>query len=403
MEQTHHGAASTRWTLVIACGIFLASGVVLAGLGPVLPFLAARVGREVATLGGIFTALSAGIVLSQFGIGPASDRFGQRAVLVASMGLMAAGTLSVTLGETLAVLLAGALLAGAGFGGVLAAGNGLIARLFAARSAAALNLVNLFFGVGSMLGPAISGLAGARLGAPQAALWVGAGLLVALAPVMLARGAAPAPARASHHGAADGAARPLVLWLIGLLLLVYVGTEVTFGGWVTVYMTSSADLTPTAATLITSGFWLALTSGRALGALLGLRLTPGRLLATSLIGVLAGATLLAAGLGDPAQSIAAVLLLGLSFGPVFPTVLSIVTTATRGSNRAASLVLALGNGGGLFLPALTGLLLGRYGPVAVPSVILAGAVSMLVFGAATALAGTAIPRAPAPRETPTEC
>jgi fucose permease len=377
--------AAAHRSLALTCAIFLSAGVILAGLGPSLPLLAAHIGEDVAALGGLFTAFSAGIIVAQFVIGPANRRFTQRRVLPAGMLFMGLGALGITLGQSLAALLGAALLAGIGFGGVLAAGNMLVAQLFAARSAAALNGVNVFFGVGSILGPMLAGYAGASFGAPQAAVWVGAGTIIALAPLMRSVASAGSPAH-DASAAAGGAVHPALRWLFGLLLLVYVGTEVGFGGWLTLYMVESARLDLGAAALMTSGFWLALTGGRAVGAWLGLRLTPGKLLMISLSGLLVSAVLLNLGVGDYAATMIAVLLFGFSCGPVFPTVLALVT---RESEAATSLSLALGNGGGLIIPAVLGLLLAERGPAAAAGLVLAAAVAMIGIGAASLrLSGT---------------
>jgi len=388
MELTEQISAAPRRTLALACGVFLTAGIILAGLGPALPQLAHKVGYDIAALGWLFTAISAGVVLAQFGAGPASDRIGQRPVLTAGMLLMSGGTVGVTLAGSLAALLAGALLTGIGFGCVIAAGNMLVAGLFPARSAAALNGANVFFGVGSMIGPVLSGVAGARLGMPQAALWIGAGLLIALAPTVLGRTMRPHPQTAAA-GSEHAAARLAAFWLIGLLLLVYVGTEVGFGAWVTVYMIASAKLVPASAALVASGFWFALTLGRVLGTMLGLRFTPPTLLTVSLLGVVGGAALLRFGVGDLGRSVAGVLLLGLSCGPVFPTVLAVVASGAHANGTAASLVLALGNCGGLIIPALIGLLLSQYGPVAAAGLVLGAALTMLALCAIVVRFGVA--------------
>jgi MFS transporter, FHS family, L-fucose permease len=374
---------AARRTLMLACVVFLAAGVTLASLGPLLPTLAAHIERDIAALGGLFTALSAGVMLAQLGAGRASDRFGQRPVLAAGMLLMGMGALGVTIGPSLIALLAAALLTGIGFGTVLAAGNLLVARLFPTRSTTALNGVNLFFGVGSVLGPAIAGQAGSRLGVPQVALWGGAGMLLALAPAVLLLAAMVPSAQISIPEAEASAPRPAALWLPGLLLLVYTGTEVGFAGWLTVYMITSANLVPAAAALVASGFWLALTSGRAIGAGLGLRLAPQALLAISLLGMLAGAALLLASVGNLGPSIAGVLLFGLSCGPIFPTALALITGASRGRGTTMSLTLALGNGGGLIVPALLGWLLDRYGPGPMAAMLLGAALTMLALCLAT--------------------
>lgn len=370
-------SVSTR-TLLLVCGVFLAAGTLLASVGPSLPFLAERAGQELATLSWLFTAFSGGVVVAQLGVGRASDRFGLRAVLGGGMAIMGAAYLGVSAATGLAAILSAAALAGLGFGGVITAGNVLVARIFADHSATALNGANVFFGLGSILGPVVAGQAGARLGLPQAGLWLGGGLMLALTPFILWLAGSPgAPGRAG--GEVGPAESPASIWPLGVLLLIYTGTEVGFGGWVTVYMTRSAGLSLADAALVAAGFWMALTGGRVLGAALGLRITPRALLLVSLAGMLAGAALMALGVGDYWRSLAGALLLGLSCGPVFPTALAVITTAARGSNRAAGLALGLGNCGGLILPALFGLLLASYGPPAMIGVVLACTAAMLAL------------------------
>jgi fucose permease len=402
MESEYNRGAARR-TLILACGVFLAAGMCLASLGPLLPHLSTRIGRDIAALGWLFTALSSGVMLAQFGVGSASDRFGQRPVLAVGMLLMGGGTFGVTVSQSLTVVLAAALITGLGFGTIITAGNLLIAQLFPTRGAAALNGMNVFFGVGSMLGPAVVGQAGARLDAPHAALWLGGALLLALAPAILLLAATIAPGRTMTVGAERSRSRSAMLWLAGLLLLIYTGTEVGFAAWLAVYMIASVQLNPGTAALMVSGFWLALTLGRVIGASLGMRLSPQSLLAVSLFGILAATMILTMSVGNLALTVAGVLLFGLSCGPVFPTLLALVTSTTGGSGTAASLVLALGNCGGLVIPALLGWLLNSYGPGSTTALLLGAALAMLIL-----LAITIRVRAPAPHisgghGTPAEC
>jgi fucose permease len=400
MKLGYHPGVAPRRTLVLACGVFLAAGIILASLGPLLPYLAMRVGRDIAALGWIFTALSTGVMLAQFGVGRASDHFGQRPVLAAGMLLMGAGAFAVTLSPSLVVLLAAALLTGIGFGAMLTAGNLLIARLFPTRSVAALNGMNLFFGAGSILGPLIAGQAGSHLNMPHVVLWAGGGMLLALMPAVLLLAAIAPPISPTIARVGRDASRQGALWLSGLLLLIYTGTEVGFAAWLTVYMMTSANLAPAAAALVAAGFWLALTAGRAIGAALGLRLTPQSMLAICLGGLFAGAALLIISIGQLELSVAGVLLFGLSCGPVFPTVLALVTAATRGSGVAASRVLALGNGGGMVIPALLGWLLIHHGPATTAGLLLGAALAMIVLYAAIVWAGARAPQAPEGHSTP---
>jgi fucose permease len=261
--------------------------------------------------------------------------------------------------------------------------------MFMERSATALNGANVFFGVGAILGPVIVGQADERLGMPQSALWLGSAMILALAPLVLWLAGAPDPVGPADAGAPSGPRRAATAWLLGILLLIYTGTEVGFAGWVTIYMQRSAGLSIAEATLVASAFWLALTAGRMLGAALGMRVTARALLLTSLAGLLAGAALLALSVGAPGPSLAGAILLGLSCGPVFPTALSVITMAARGDGGAAGLALGLGNCGGLVLPALFGLLLASYGPPAMIGVVLACALVMLALGTFTLTASYA--------------
>lgn len=357
----------------------LGVGTFLAGIGPALPRLAELVGRDVAALGSLFTAFSAGVIFAQAGTGAANQRFGLRNVLAASLALTGSMIIAVSFSGSLLLLLICALLGGIGFGGILAAANLLVARLFPLRSTAAINGFNIFFGVGAMLGPVIASMAGARLDAPQAALWVGGGLLLLLAPFMWRLGADPPLPRPVRD--ANGAPRPTGLaaaGLLGVLLMVYTGTEIGFGGWVTVYMLETTTLDPAAAALVAASLWLALTAGRALGVLLGLRFSPPALLLGCLTTALGGAFLLLVSIGDVGRSVAGAMLLGIAFGPVFPTIMALVAEKT-GGGAGMGLALAIGNGGGLFLPALLGILLSQSGPPAMIGAVVTATAIMLVL------------------------
>lgn len=373
---------SRAGTLVLVCAIYVAAGISLASVGPSLTALAANVGQDVAVVGSQFTAFAAGTVLVQFGAPLISGRYGQRAVLLVGLLLMGGGVLGESLSMALAPLLAFAVMGGLGFGCVLAGGSVLVPRLFPERGASALNLVNLFFGVGSIIGPLVAGWAATGYGRPQVALWLGAGLLLALFPVALFAAEGDGP---GERGAGEQPVPWGLIVLLGLLLLVYSGTEIAVGGWAAVYLQASAGLAAGQAAIVVAGFWLALTLGRGAGALLGLRLGAGRLLGLALVLLLAGAGLLALRVGDAAGSVAALLLIGLACGPVFPTTMAVVAAASRGRSAAAGLALGVGNIGGATLPALMGVLVAGPGPGAAASLVLAMAALLLGLLLAAAL------------------
>src|SRR4051794_28513279 len=204
---------SARGTMAASCMSFFALGLLTAALGPALPDLAANTSSNLATIGAIFTALFLGGFMTQLIAGPLNDRFGQRPVLLAGVGLLAAGICGIAVSHSLPLTLACALVAGLGHGAIDVSTNVLIAQVFAARSASALNLLNVFFGVGAVAGPAIAGLALRVWGTALPALWLGAGLMLLQAPFVLRL--ASAPSVADHDAsAAPGVAllRSPLLW-----------------------------------------------------------------------------------------------------------------------------------------------------------------------------------------------
>jgi len=367
--------------MIASCVSFFALGVITAALGPALPDLAANTGSSLATVGGVITALFLGALLALSVAGPLNDRLGQRPVLIVGVALLALGTLGIAASHWLPLTLLCAAVAGLGHGAIDISTNVLIAEVFVGRSAAALNLLNVFFGLGAVAGPAIAGLTLQLWNTALPALWIGAALTLLQAPLIPLLADTP---RAPHAEAGKSRTAALfrtpLLWALGVLILLYVGVENGIGSWTTVYLASTTRLGQATAALATSGFWLALTGGRVIAALIGTRLTPDRLLLLALIGAFAGGVLLASSVGNAPLTIAAVLGMGLCFGPVFPTTLAITTATFRQApGTAASAVVAMGSFGGMLLPWLQGVLLERVSPAASVLLVAAGALGMLAL------------------------
>ena len=370
---------SPRATLVLICTLYFVSGLTLSSIGPNLSTLATNSGQDISVIGSLFTAFSLGTVVAQLPTPWLSTRYSQRTVLTLGAVLMGIGVLGESLSRSLALLLSMGFLAGVGFGAILAAGNLLIAHLFAHRSTSVLNLINLFFGVGSIIGPLITGWAKIAIGSPLATLWLGAGSFFLLAPI-----AALAPNTVqSSSSRAEGRTLPPwgLIMLFGLLLLVYSGIEIAIGGWTTIYLNASTGMELERAAIVVSGFWLALTVGRGIGSILGLRLEAITLLWLSIGMLLVGTILLATGVGDVSRSVVALLLIGVASGPIFPSALALIARITQGQSSAITLTLAIANMGGALIPPLIGMVLRTSGPNAVATtlLLLSGTV-VLLFG-----------------------
>lgn len=350
-------------TVILACLVFIALGILNAGIGPVLPDLVNNTASSLETVGSIFTAIFLGAFLAQIVSGTLSDRLGPRPVTITGIILLGLGMLGVTFSQSLPAMLACGLLAGLGHGAIDISVNILIVRVFQTRSVTAINLVNFFFGAGAIAGPAIASYTINQWNTGIPVIWTGVGLMLFTIPFIAIFMMSPKdkPIDAVPSSNSVFLFSPL-LWLAGLILFVYVGAENIMGGWTATYLQMTTATPADQAALIVSGFWMALTVGRLVGSYLGTRWTPTQLLNSCLIGASIGAVLLAASTGAMLPTIIAVVIIGFFFGPIFPTMFTISASLFgQASGKAAGLIVALASLGGMALPPLQGVVITRFG------------------------------------------
>ncbi len=380
---TNPGAATPRTTLAVCIASLFVLGLLNGALGPLLPQLSRRVGAPVEALGAMFTALFLGALALQLAGGWLNERVGLRAMVVAGTALLAVAVLGLTLSPTLPTLLACALLAGAGQGMLDASTNVLVPAVYGDRSVSAVNLLHFAFGAGAVLSPVMTSLADAAWGSPMPILWVATALGVANALATSRWAMDPRVARA--HDQPGAVARPAlyarpVLWGLSLVLFLGVGVEMGVGGWTTVYAGRTTALGAGAVATLVSGYWLALMTGRLLGAAVGVRLTSRSLAVLAIGATCLGSAVLVLGSGSVGWTVAGTLVVGLGVGPIFPTVVVLGTeTFPTSPSRAVSAIIAVSSMGGMLLPPLQGLLLQRVDPRASVGMVAAASCLMLLL------------------------
>jgi fucose permease len=392
-----------RVTLLLLCTAFVSVGLVIASLGPALPELARQTDKSLAQLGTLFIALFGGGLLAQWLSGILADRFGRRIVLVIAAAMFGVSALVMSVSTRLPLLLVFASVMGLGYGGVSLSVNVLASELTPHRRASTVNLVNVFFGVGAIAGPLFAGLAIEWWGTPIPALQIGATLMLFVSPLAAlvelpasASAAASAAATAAHESpgalvseamtpAIDTSARgaaamsSLFVWSSAVVVGLYAGSEASVGSWTPVYLERTTSLDAVQAAAITSAFWAALCAGRIAAAVAGLRLSSDRLLTVSYAAAAGGAALVLAGHGIVSLTAIGLIVLGFAFGPIYPTMMAVVTALSpRAAGAAASRLGVLASVGGMILPSLHGLLIARIGTWTSAAVTTAIVMSMLL-------------------------
>lgn len=316
-------------------------GMIAAMLGTILPDLSSRFQLTPRQNGTIAFAQALGLMLASLGVGPLLDDFGKKAGLILGLGLigLSLNLLPKVSGYRSVVFLL--FLLGMGGGIVVTGANALTTDVAEAHRAIALNLVNIFFGLGGLATPFIS----ANLFKSN---WVrlcytvaGLTLITLLIQVSVHM---PPPTGSGRFIFADAGpvlARPILL-LLGLLLFLYVGCEVGVWNWLVRHLIAQGIPESRALNILSLGFALGLLIGR-VGVLPILLGVPPVYVTLAASVAMAVTTFLMLRTNKPAVAAALVFLAGLSMAPVFPTTLAIVADAfPRMTSTAIGIVITCG-------------------------------------------------------------
>ena len=150
--------------------------------------------------------------------------------------------------------------------------------------------------------------------------------------------------------------------LVAFFFFVYTGAEASLGGWVFAYTTASGLGSEATGAYLTSGFWGALTVGRAIAIAAAARFRPETILAAALGGGLASAIVVLAAPGSLATLWAGTLGAGLSVAAVFPTALALAGRYMPVRGSVNSWFFAGASAGGMVLPWVIGQFFESAGP-----------------------------------------
>jgi MFS transporter, FHS family, glucose/mannose:H+ symporter len=352
---------SRRTLFAIACLGMLAFGIVLTTLGAVLPSVIARFGIDKAAAGSLFLLMTFGILVGSVVFGPIVDRNGYKGMLLLATALIAIGLQGIAFAPSMSWLRAAVAVIGFG-GGIINGGtNALVADIAAEGRTAGLSLLGVFFGVGAVGVPFVLGNLLGMFSYSAIIATVGALVIVPFVLTVATPFPAPKHPQGFPLAAAKGLLSDPLLLVMGLMLFLESGMEITVGGWTATFFKEELQIDDRRALVYLSLYWFGMMLARiALGSVVR-RASPVRVLLACIGAALLGATLL---ILTRSASLAAlgVFLLGVGFAATFPVVLGFVGDRyTRLSGTAFSIVIVMALTGGMLLPWLTGVLGAAYG------------------------------------------
>jgi fucose permease len=316
-------------------------GMIAAMLGTILPDLSDRFHLTPTQNGTIAFAQALGLIIASVGVGPLLDTQGDKAGLILGLALIGIALFALPRSKGFGSIVMLLFLLGVGGGIVVTGANALVSGVTETNRATALNLVNLFFGLGGLATPFISANVfkrnWVRLCYTVASVTVATLVVQAIAKM-------PAPAGSGGFVLADVGpilGRPL-LFMLGAFLFLYITCEVGVWNWLPRHLIAQGIPESRALNILSLGFALGLLIGR-VGVSPILIHVPAVTVTLAASIAMAVTTFLMLRTNKVGPAFFLVFIAGISMAPVFPTTLAIVGTAfPRMSGTAMGFVITCG-------------------------------------------------------------
>ena len=223
--------------------------------------------------------------------------------------------------------------------------------LFPGNPAKANNLMNVFFGLGSLLTPLIIGTLIVKAGYKATLGVIAAMLAVPILWTVMGTDFPKIEGGFNFGRAAGWLANPAVL-AAGAALFCYISLESTLGGFLTTYL-ADHKVDATKANYFLAGFWTALMLARLFTAFC----VPQTMFAyyvPVLALIAAGSIMMMVTAKNAGAAVGAMLVTGFVMGPICPTLVGVTFGKTGVSAEVFGLIFAIGLLGGIITPRVMG-------------------------------------------------
>lgn len=347
-----------RMTSIVALLAVFSLGIAFVIIGAISEELKGALGVSNADIGSLVFALFLTSMIVQLVIGPLVDRFGHKPIALSGFVVLALSMLLIARATDLQGALVACILLGVGAMCVNTVGNTLIpVVLFGGKDPArASNFGNAFFGLGLVVTPllfSIVGGAGYRTGV----YLLGALFLLCL---IAALGTSfPRVSTGYQFSMAFSLLANRAVLVASLALFCYISLEASMNTWSKPYMTEllgGGSEAAARAGFVLSLFGVAMMVGRFVTSLVKNLTAIGVKVIATMSVLAAGAILLMINTQAPGVAIVAIMLIGLVFAPIFPTIVG-VTFARFEPKLYGSIfgiIFPIGLLGATFVPKIVG-------------------------------------------------
>jgi len=339
---------------------FIVLGLILAVLGPTLPSLAQQTGSQLGQVSFLFTARALGGFCGAILSGRLYDRRAGHPMLIVTLLTFFVSLMLVPLIPLLWLLSLLIFVVGLAEGTLDVGINTLLVWVHGRAVGPYMNGLHFFFGIGAFLSPVIIAQILAYDVPVRWGFWI---LALLVLPALLWIWRVPSPAApAKEENRAPQRADSVIIALIAILLALYAGAEIGFGGWIFSYAVALETGTETSAAYLTSLFWGTFTIGRLLAIPLARQLRPRTILLGDLLGAAASVALIFVARQSQVALWVGTVGAGLSLASVFPTVLTLAERRMTITGKVTSAFFVGASIGAMTLPWVIGQLFTAVGP-----------------------------------------
>ncbi len=324
-----------------ACTGMLLFGICLITLGSVAAHLREKLVLDEISAGTLFSILPLGILTGSLFFGPIADKYGYKILLLVCCILMFAGFEGIAYAPTANMLKIFIYLFGIGGGAINGSTNAMVADISDKDKGANLSLLGVFFGIGALGMPLISGILDDYYS--YETILSSVGIMTLTAGIIFLLIKFPPPKQTQGFPLKQGLnlIRDNVLLLFAFFLFFQSGFEGIINNWTTTYLIDKYSVQQSNALFGLSSFVAGMIIMRVLNGSLLRSLSAKKLLISSFIMILLGLTILEAG-NSFGLSLSGLVLLGAGLASGFPVMLGFVSERyPEISGTAFSIVLSI--------------------------------------------------------------
>ncbi|MBZ0257745.1 MFS transporter [bacterium] len=365
-------------------------------LGSIKLKLTETLGINDAQMGKLFSVYNFSNLVFVLVAGIVTDNFGYQTCAIAGFAAGVASMIFMGQAKSYGIAVLACLFLGVGSMFMNTAGNTLLAdqAIVFSDPGQSGNLGNVFFGVGAFVTPMLTAFLFKRMSFSGTLIVLGILLVIPLVIAFIAD-FPPSGGNFSVEAAGGLITDPTII-LCALSLMCYIALEVSMAGWITTFMTS-VGATDTQASTNLSFFSIAIMVGRlaaalVIGKMFVLSGPSGPWFVLGLSAVSAVVLFAMKGINSKGAASICVILLGLLFAPIFPTIAGLMFARVSGdvAGTGFSIIFAVGLLGAIFVPAWMGAISSGEGKTIKDSMIVAAGVAVILV-VLSAVMGVALP------------